>query len=240
MRTAVAIAAALLLVSAPAAAQRPDPKLPGARPGQPAPSATTGEHKNETIPLSKYGKHRELLSRASQEAPLIDFQIKAATKEFEADQHALGVRTSCVRFKASSGFRLKVDRPKFSAAGDTLTIDQNIAKIAVDGLHAKFQLGPCLEHSVKFGIVASNVHFIYKAKPMVSFDGKGLCKLKFNPETQKINVKIGGFNAHGVQNDLDKLVKRWLDDTLEDSLNGLYGMHMGNTFVKVALDFCGK
>jgi hypothetical protein len=223
MRTAFILASILLLVATPAVAADP---------------------KNETIPLSKYSKHQELLSKASSEASLINIDVKASTKHYEHDVWA-GVgpakaRVSCVRFHSSSGFRLHVDAPKFSVAGDTLTIDQRIAKIAADGLHAQFQLGPCVESSVKFGIVASDVHFIYKAKPVLAFDGKGLCKMRFGGETDKIDVKIGGFNAHGVQNDLDKLVKKWAEHSLETSLNAMYPMSMGNMMAKVSLDFCGK
>jgi hypothetical protein len=223
MRRALVLASILLLVATPAVAADP---------------------KNETIPLSKYAKHLQLLSKASSEASLIDIQVKASSKHYEDDVW-VGVgpakaRVSCVRFHSSSGFGLKVDAPKFSVSGDTLTIDQRFAKIEAVGLHAKFQLGPCIEHSTGFGMMASDVHFIYKAKPLLTFDGKGLCQLRFGGDTDKINVKIGGFNAIGVQNDLDKLIKKWAEHGLEAALNVQYPSLMGNTMTKVALDFCGK
>ncbi|OGL02637.1 MAG: hypothetical protein A3E31_18020 [Candidatus Rokubacteria bacterium RIFCSPHIGHO2_12_FULL_73_22] len=242
MRRTLAIAATLLLAAAPAAAQgpRPDPKP---RPGAPAAAGQASGHKNETVAFAKFPGHGEILARVGRDGSAFTFAIRAVDKQYKDDVWVgagpARARVSCVRFKSTSGFSLKVEPPQFSVSGDTLTIDQRIPSLSVTGLHATFQLGPCVQHSVTFGIAASNVHFQYKARPALSFDGGGRCKFSLNPTTQKINVKIGGFNAKPLQNDLDKLVKKWLERSLEESLNLLYPLQVGNGFVKASLGVCG-
>lgn len=223
MRRTLAIAAALLLLAAgPAAADR----------------------KNETVAFVKFDKHVAILAKVGQDKSAFTFAIKATNKAFDDDVYVgsgpLKAKVSCFSFKSSSGFSLTVEPPRFSVSGDTLVIDQSIPRISVTGLHASAELGPCVKSSVTFGISASDIHFTYKAKPMLTFDGRGLCKLAFGGQTQKINVKIGGFNAKPLQNDLDKLVKKWLERSLEESLNSLYSVQVGNSFMKASLDFCGK
>src|SRR3990167_1499691 len=152
---------------------------------------------------------------------------------------ASGHKNETVAFAKFPGHGEILARAGRSVSGDALTSDQRIPSLSVTGLHATFQLGPCVQHSVTFGIAASNVHFQYKARPALSFDGGGRCKFSLNPTTQKINVKIGGFNAKPLQNDLDKLVKKWLERSLEESLNLLYPLQVGNGFVKASLGVCG-
>lgn len=243
-RTVLIAAAALLLAAVPAAAQRPELKL---RPGQPAPPAQPGaktEHKNETVAFVQFDKRHEILARVGRDGSAFTFAIKAVDKVFDDDVYVgsgrLKAKVSCFSFKSSSGFSVTVEPPRFSVSGDTLVIDQSIPRISVTGLHATAEVGPCVKSSVTFGISASDIHFTYKAKPALSFDGRGLCKFSLNSSTQKIDVKIGGFNAKPLQNDLDKLVKKWLERSLEQSLNLLYPLQMGNSFIKASLDFCGK
>jgi hypothetical protein len=223
MRTALLLAGIAVLMASPAVA---------------------GPHKNDTIPLGKYEKYQELLNKAAGEIALINIDVRASTKEYEHDVYQdLGfkkVRVSCVRFKSSSRFALKVDVPTFTVSGDTLKVDQKISRLTADGLHARFQLGPCMEHSTGFGFTASDIHFITKAKPTLRFDAQGKCSLIWGGDSGDIDVKIGDFNARGVQNDLDKLVKKWAAKSMEEALNAAYPSRVGPLVSKIAIDFCGK
>ena len=223
MRRPLAIATALLLFAAvPAAAER----------------------KNETVAFVKFDKHLAILAKVGQDGSAFTFAIKATNKVFDKDLYVgsgqLKAKVGCFSFKSSSGFSLKLEPPRFSVSGDTLVIEQRIPKISLTGLHATAEIEVCHKNSVTFAIEASDIHFTYKAKPMLTFDGRGLCKLAFGGQTQHINVKIGGFNARPFPGELDKLVKKWLERSLEESLNSLYSVQMGNSFMKASLDFCGK
>ena len=221
-RTFAAAAASLLLAAAPAAAQ----------------------HKNETVVFVKFAKQREILAKVGRDGSAFTFAIKATDKVFDKDVYVgsgqLKAKVGCFSFKSSTGFSLTLEPPRFSVSGDTLVIDQRIPRISLTGLHATAEIEVCHKNSVTFALEASDVHFEYKAKPALSFDGRGLCKLSLNPATQHINVKIGGFNARPFPGELDKLVKKWLERSLEESLNQLYPVRLASSFIKASLDVCGK
>lgn len=222
MRNPLVLSVALLLLAAPAAAGP----------------------KNEAVAFVKYDKHHEILARVARDGSAFTFAIKATNKVFDKDIYVgsgqFKAKVGCVSFKSSSGFSLTLEPPRFSVSGDTLVIDQRIPKISLTGLHATAEIEVCHKNSVTFGLEASDIHFQYKARPALSFDGRGLCRFTLNPTTGKINVKIGGFNARPFPGELDKLVKKWLERSLEESLNALYPARLGNSFIKASLDFCGK
>jgi hypothetical protein len=108
------------------------------------------------------------------------------------------------------------------------------------GEEPKFQLGPCLEHAGGFGMSLSDVKFVYKARPTLTFDEKGFCRMSWNQDVDQFHVSIGDMNITGVQNDLDKLAKDAVREGVNFTLNGILGSLMRNELTKITIDLCGN
>lgn len=230
-------------------------QFPGARrpsaPGQPqqvppqAPSAAA--RSNSQIPLAQHPQGQQMMATALKNASLVDINFQFLNKTYEDDIYGprepitgKRPRLSCVRLKATSGFRLRIDPPQFALSMQGLTISENISKITANGITVKWQLGPCMEHGGGFGLHLSDVKFVYKARPTLTFDTEGFCRLTWNQDPDQFRVAIGGMNILGLQNDLDKLAKNAVREGLNLTLDGIYGSLVRNELTKVVVDVCGN
>jgi hypothetical protein len=196
------------------------------------------------IPLASYAQGQAMMAKAAQNAALLDIKFEFIDKTYENDQYAKEpitgkkVRTACVRFKAHSGFRFKVDVPQFTLNSQGLTVEQNISRLDADGLAAKFQFGPCQDIGVGVGLRIKDAKVTYKARPMLAFNNAG-CSVSWNQDTDDTRVSIGDLNILGVQNDIDKLAKDAVREALNSALDGFYGAMMRNELMKISTVECG-
>lgn len=206
----------------------------------PAPAARALQN----VALASYEHGASMMQQALSQLAL-DVKFTFLDKEYENDQHVRDpitgkkVRVSCVRFKATSGFHFKIDPPQHSLTPQGLTVSQNIAKIRADGLAFKFQLGPCAWAGAGLGVQLTDVKFVYKARPMLSFDGAGACRLTWNNDPNGIAVSIGDLNIIGVQNDLDKLAKDAAREAINFSLDAFFGSALRGELQKIVISTCG-
>ncbi|MGH8197892.1 MAG: hypothetical protein ACRETI_06955 [Steroidobacteraceae bacterium] len=174
-----------------------------------------------------------------------DVNFKFLDKDYEKDVYVREpitgkkVRTSCVRFRATSGFQFKMDPPQHALTTRGLTVTQNIAKIKHDGLTFKFMLGPCAWVAAGFGVQLTDVRFVFKARPTLSFDGQGACRLAFNADPSGIAVSIGDLNMTGVQNNLDGLAKKALVEGINNSLDTFLGTALRGALQQAVAGTCG-
>ncbi|MEO5656654.1 MAG: hypothetical protein ABIO65_01930 [Nitrospiria bacterium] len=201
---------------------------------------------NTTIPLAEHPQGRQMMAKAATEAALVEIKVKFLDKTYKNDVKVRDpitgkkVRVSCRRFRGVSGFTLTIDKPSFDLTSQGLTISQNISRLSAQGIKIKWQLGPCAWSATGVGVSMSDIEFVYKAKPMLTFDGNGACRLTFNSQTEKLKVKIGDFNITGVQNDLDKLAKDAFREGINAALSAMYGNLMADSLAKVTVDMCGN
>jgi hypothetical protein len=217
--------------------------LPGVALAQPpkpvVPAATLG-----ATPLAKHANAQKMIQETARRLALANLNFVFLDKTYENDVYARepisgkSIRASCVRFKARSGFRFRVDAPTFELNDQGLTITQNIARVSANGLRFSFQLGPCVESTAGFGVAISNINFVYRARPLLSIVN-GMCTLVINQDPEHFRIAIGGLNVTGVQNDLDKLAKDAVREGINFSLDGAYGSLVAKELKQVTLDFCG-
>jgi hypothetical protein len=148
------------------------------------------------------------------------------------------VRTACVRFRATSGFRFKIDPPQFTLTTQGLTVTQTIPVIDANALTFKFQLGPCADVAAGFRVKLTNVRLVYRARPTLSFDQQ-VCKLSMSSDSDEINVTIGGLNVINVQNDLDKLAKKAVEDGINYSLDKFLSSGLRSALTQIVNSACG-
>lgn len=197
------------------------------------------------IPLASYAQGQAMMAQAAQNAALLAINFTFLNKTYENDQYIKDpitgnkVRTSCIRFKATSGFQFKVDVPTYTLTTAGLTVTQNISKIKADGLSAKFQLGPCQDIGVGVGVQLTDVKAVYKARPTVTFSSTGACTIHWNQDTDDTTISIGDLNILGVQNNIDKLAKDAAREAINAALDGFYGKIMRNELLKVSFGTCG-
>lgn len=197
------------------------------------------------IPLASFAQGQAMMAQAAQNAALLDIRFTFLNKTYENDQYVREpitnkkIRTSCIRFKSTSGFHFKVDVPQYTLTSQGLTVSQNISRIRADGLSAKFQFGACHDISVGVGVQLTDVKVVYKARPTVSFSSEGACTVHWNQDTDDITISIGDLNIFGVQNDIDKLVKDAAREAINATLDGFYGRMMRNELMKVSMGTCG-
>jgi hypothetical protein len=234
LRAVFAVSLPAVLVLCPETAQ-----------GQPAAAGAGNMTAMVPIPLASYGQGQAMMAQAAQNAALLNINFTFLNKTYENDQYVTEpvtgrkVRTSCIRFKATSGFQFKVDVPTYSLTQAGLTVTQNISRIRADGLSAKFQLGPCQDIGVGVGVQLSDVKAVYKARPTVTFSTAGACTVHWNQDTDDITVSIGDLNIIGVQNNIDKLAKDAAREAINAALDGFYGRMMRNELLKVSVGTCG-
>ena len=203
------------------------------------------DFKNATVPLADHPEGQAMMATAAKNAALVDVNVKFLDKDYKDDVYVREpitrkkVRVSCLRFRALSGFRLRIDPPQHQLTSQGLTINQNISRISAQGLKVKWMLGPCAWVAGGTGVSMRDVKFVYKARPILSFDGNGVCRLTLNSAPDKLRVSIGDFNVTGVQNDLDKLVKDAFREALNFTLGGGYESLLGAELTKVTVNMCG-
>jgi hypothetical protein len=199
----------------------------------------------QTIPLVAHEQGQAMMQQAMTRL-LPDVTVTFLDKDYENDQYVKDpitgnkVRTACLRFRASSGFRFKMDPPQHSLTTQQLTVTANIARIRADGLAFKFMPGPCAWVGAGFGVQLTDVKLVYKARPMLTFDGaNGACRLVWNNDPNGLAVSIGDLNIIGVQNNLDGLAKNAVREALNFSLDAAFGSGLRGELQKVVLDTCG-
>ena len=198
----------------------------------------------QSMPLANYPNGQDMLAQAMARLSL-DVGVKFLNKDYEKDVYAREpvtgrkVRVSCVRFKADSGYRFAMDPPTYNLTPQQLTITANIAKIRADGLAFKFMVGPCAWVGAGLGVQLSDVKLVYKARPLLTFDGAGACKLSWNNDPNGIAVAIGDLNVIGVQNDIDKLSKDATREALNFALDAMFGSALRGELQKVVVNTCG-
>lgn len=198
----------------------------------------------QTIPLVAHEQGGAMMQQAMSRL-LPDVTFTFLNKDYENDQYVKDpitgnkVRTACLRFSASSGFRFKMDPPQHSLTTQQLTVTANIARIRADGLAFKFMPGPCAWVGAGFGVQLTDVKLVYKARPMLTFDGNGACRLVWNNDPNGLAVSIGDLNIIGVQNNLDGLAKNAVREALNFSLDAAFGSGLRGELQKVVLDTCG-
>jgi hypothetical protein len=193
-------------------------------------------------PLAAHPMGQLMMQQAmSRLSPDIRWQFLNKTYENDQYTNVLGkkVRTSCVRFKTTSGFTFSSDPPSFELTNTGLRVEKRINRIHANGLTFKFQLGPCMEHSAGFGVILSDVKVRYRARPVVRVDTEGYCKIAWNEDPDSLTISIGDLNILNVQNDLDKLAR----DAVREAANRVFKTlfeTMRNDLTKISLDVCGN
>jgi len=195
------------------------------------------------LPLAASEQGRQLFDEALA-ALALDVRLEFLDKTYENDVYVREpitgkkVRTACVRFKATSGFRFALDPPRAQLTTQGLTLEQNIARLEADGLTVKFQLGPCTNVSGGFGVRLRDVKLVYRARPTLQLREDG-CTVKLNPLPAETRISIGDLNITGVQNDLDKLAKDAVREALNVSLQSFFDTSLGGGLGRSAARKCG-
>jgi hypothetical protein len=196
------------------------------------------------LPLGSYANGQAMMQEAMSRL-VLDVGVTFLNKDYEKDVYVREpvtgnkVRVSCVRFRANSGFRFKMDPPMYSLTPQQLTLSANIAKIRADGLAFKFMLGPCNWIGAGMGLQLDDVKVVYKARPILSFN-EGGCRLVWNNDPNGVTVSIGDLNVLGVQNDLDKLAKDAVREALNAALDAFFGSALRGELQKVVIKTCGS
>ena len=239
--------------------ERGIPRLPGLqrRPLAP-PSAGTGQSPSRPplppptqaqvpMPLAQHPQGQQMMAAAVKNAALLDINFTFLNKTYKKDVYGprnpitgKRIRLSCVRLKVTSGFALRVDVPQFTLNFQGLTVNQNISRISNDGIKIKWQLGPCFENAGGFGFRLSDVKFVYKARPTLTFDEQGFCRLSWNEKPDEFRVSIGDLNIYNTQNDLDKLAKDAVREAVNFTMNDILGSLMRNQLTRITVDVCGN
>jgi hypothetical protein len=199
------------------------------------------------IPLASYPQGQAMMAQAAKNAALLDVNFKFLDKSYDNNTYAtdpLGNKyiTGCYRFKATSGFRFKVDVPQFTLTAQGLTVTQNIAKLNYDGLSVKVRVVACQDIDLpSIGLRLSNLKVTYTDRPMIGFNqSNGACTVSWNQDTDDVRITIGDLNVLGVQNDVDKLAKDAVREALNLALDGFYGSLMRNELLKISTGSCGQ
>jgi hypothetical protein len=195
-------------------------------------------------PLSTHPQGQAMMAEAAHNAAMLDINFQFLNKWYENDVYAkdpLGnkYRVSCVRFKATSGFRIAVDEPSFTMTTDGLRIEQNFPKLTADGLTVKVQFGPCTDITTGIGVRISDIKVIYTARPMISVADSERCKMTWSLDTDDLRVSIGDLNISGVQNNIDKLAKDAAREALNAAFDSYFGSRMRGELLKVSVKTCG-
>ena len=235
------------------------PNLPGLRPkpATPSPPGTSSNPlrpgipsttpANVPMPLAQHPEGQQMMAAAVKNASLLDINFTFLNKTYEKDVYGprnpingKRIRLSCVRLKVTSGFALRVDVPQFTLNYQGLTVSQNISRISNDGIKIKWQLGPCFENAGGFGFRLSDVKFVYKARPTLTFDEQGFCRLSWHEKPDEFRVSIGDLNIYNTQNDLDKLAKDAVREAVNFTMNDILGSLMRNELTRITVDVCGN
>lgn len=197
------------------------------------------------VPLASYAQGQAMMAEAAKKAALLDIQFTFLNKTYEKDTKGTDpfgntYTIACWRFKATSGFRFKLDVPQYTLTSNGLTVTQNISRIEGDGLTARIRVGPCQDVTAGFGVRISDLTLVYRARPMISFNQtSGACTIGWNQDTDDISISIGDMNITGVQNNLDNLAKDAVREAVNLTLDGFFASMMRKELVKVSSSVCG-
>ena len=195
--------------------------------------------------LGKHPQGQQIVEEAIKRLSSMQLQYKFLDKTYKNDVYAKEpitgqkVRVSCVRLKGESGFGFRIDPPQFKLSTEGLVITQRFPRIAAQGLKVKFQLGPCVEHTVGIGVVLSDVTFTLRARPMIAISSDA-CRVTLNQDQEDFRVAIGGMNITGLQNDLDPLAKEAFEESLNALLNGTYELFVTDAMQRASVQLCAK
>lgn len=226
-----------LLFWAIGAAALSSPAAEAAVPGNPTAQAIAA------LPLASSEQGRRILDDALKSLAL-DVDFRFLDKTYKNDVYVRDpitgnkIRTACVRFKATSGFRFAIDPPKVQASAQGLTVEENISRLEADGLAVKFQLGPCADVGGGIGVRLRDVKLVYKARPTLQLKDDG-CVVQLNPLPSETRVSIGDLNILGIQNDLDKLAKDAVREALNATLQNFFNASLSGGLVRAASKRCG-
>lgn len=194
------------------------------------------------IPLAAHAQGQAMMQQAVS-ALLPDVNFTFLNKTYENDQYTrvLGerVRTACIRFRATSGLRFKMNPPQFALNTQGLTVTQTIPVIEANGLTARIQVGPCVDVTLGFGFKLSNVKLTYRARPTLSFENQ-VCRLHWNSDSDEVMVTIGDVNFVNVQNDLERLAKTAVEEGFNASLNTFLDAGLSAALRTAASSVCGS
>ncbi|MGQ0836405.1 MAG: hypothetical protein ACT4O5_16080, partial [Gammaproteobacteria bacterium] len=149
------------------------------------------------------------------------------------------VRVSCVRFKATSGFRFAAGAPTYVLTTQGLTVTHRIAKIDADAMTMRFQLGPCADIASGYGVRIRDAKVTYKARPTIRFED-GACKVSLNWLPGETRVDVGDINHVGIQNDLERLAKDAVIDGLNSTLVNFFNSGLGSGLARASTSVCGS
>ncbi len=195
------------------------------------------------LPLGASEQGRRIFEEALGNLSL-DVQFRFLDKTYKNDVYVRDpitgnkVRTACVRFKATSGFRFAIDPPRAQLTPQGLTLELNVARLEADALAVKFQLGPCTDIAGGFGVRLRDVKIAYKARPLLESRDGG-CSVHLNPLPSETRISIGDLNILGVQNDLDGLAKDAVREGLNASIENFFSSVLGGSLVRAASRSCG-
>lgn len=233
----------LALLAPAAAAQVATPRRKADRTGA-AGAAAGASVGMAPMPLASHPQGQQMMAQAAERLALLDINFRFLNKTYENDQYVREpvtgkkIRTACIRFRSTSGFRFRMDVPQFTLTGQGLTVVQNFSKITADGLTVKVQLGPCADVAAGIGLRLSDVRVTYRARPMLSFEDDS-CTLNWNLDTDDLRISIGDLNITGVQNDMDKLAKDAVREALNAALQSVFGGALRGELARVAAKVCG-
>lgn len=213
--------------------------LPAADAANPAASASIPA---APIPLASHPQGQAMLQQALSNLSL-SVNFKFLDKTYENDQYTnvagQKVRTSCLRFRATSGFGFSMGPPSAQLTAQGLRVVENINKIDANGLTVKLQVGPCMDIAGGFGVKLTDVKVVYEARPVITYDSQGYCRLTWNEDPDSLRVAIGDLNIIGVQNNLDKLAKDAVREGANRTFKTVHEL-LRNDLTKISVNVCGN
>lgn len=194
------------------------------------------------IPLASHPQGQAMLQQALSNLSL-NVNFKFLDKTYENDQYTTvagqKVRTACLRFRATSGFGFSMGPPSVQLTAQGLRVVENINKIDANGLTVKLQVGPCMDVAGGFGVKLTDVKVVYEARPVISYDSQGYCRLTWNEDPDSLRVAIGDLNIIGVQNNLDKLAKDAVREGANRTFKTVHEL-LRNDLTKISVNVCGN
>lgn len=203
-----AVVAALL--SAPDAA-------PAAQKSQAGPPRIGGEIK--AVRLSQHPNRQQIVQKAVQKFQGNQIKLSLLPGKTYMATTCLGIRASAGNFLARPG------NPKFEFRNTGLWIQFSVDKVSIDALTIRMRPNPTnlqkpcsFGKRVSIGGSASDLRLELTLDPVLNIQQ---CKVG-NPGATRVKWRIGGLNLKPLQNDLDKVAKNMIEDTLTYGSNVNY------------------
>lgn len=151
--------------------------------------------------------------------------VSKAVQNFQGNQIKLSLLagktymvTNCLGIRASAGeFLLRPGNPKFEFRSGGLWVQFSIDTVSINALTIRMRPNPTnLQKPCSFGKrfsiggSASNLRLELTLNPVLNIQQ---CKVG-NPGATQVKWRIGGLNLKPLQNDLDKVAKNMIEDTL--------------------------